>query len=52
LKTLLKIILNFSEQEHCVFQERKSALVSSDQYQSTFSSRIVFLNYYWSFEVD
>jgi len=51
LKTLLEIILNFSKQEHCVFQERKSAFVFSDQDQSTFSSRTVFSNYYWSFEL-
>ena len=52
LKILLEIILNFFEQEHCVFQERKNTFVSSDQDQSTFSSRTVFSNYYWSFEVD
>jgi len=47
----LEIIKKNSEQEHCVFQERKSTFVASDQDQSTFSSRIIFSNYYWSFDL-
>jgi len=32
-------------------KERKNALESSDQDQSTFSSRTIFLNCYWSFDL-